>query len=157
MTQHIILSGRTGIFQRTPHTLVGRQTCKRCNHLCAVCLLLLGLDWLPTHRFFNVWDQTSNLILSSYTAFQVTDKYLGACNATTKKEACPMFNMSFCTYNDYSTDLAYTLPGPPNDPAKHRNGAGDSLDRYCMSHYSTVNTVNTEPLEYCNYRAMAVL
>ena len=78
--------------------------------------------------FFNVWDQTTNRVLSSYTAFQTSDKSLGACNASTREEACPMFNMSVCTMNDWSTDLGYTLPGPPSDPARHRNGAGDSLD-----------------------------
>lgn len=74
--------------------------------------------------FFTVWDQTTNLLLSAYTS-RSTQKFLGACSATSKNAACPMFKMSYCTMADYSTDLGYTLPAKNG---AQRNGAGDSLD-----------------------------
>jgi len=72
--------------------------------------------------FLIVWDQTNNLMFSSYSA---SEKFIGACAATTEAEACPLPKMAFCTFADYSDDLGYTdaVPG-----GIHRNGGGDSLD-----------------------------
>ena len=74
-------------------------------------------------NFLIVWDQTTNLVFSSYFS---SAKFIGACNATTEAEACPLPKMATCTFADYSDDLGYTDVTVPG--GMHRNGGGDSLD-----------------------------
>jgi hypothetical protein len=79
-------------------------------------------------EFFTVWDQTTNLILRAYNSLYAPrnsshnyySKFLGACNATTEEEACPMFELFYCTMSNYSDGAAAVGNG-------RMNGAGDSL------------------------------
>jgi hypothetical protein len=74
-------------------------------------------------NFLIVWDQTNNLVFSSYFS---SEKFIGTCAAKVEAEACPLPQMATCTFADYSQDLGYTDVAAPG--GMHRNGAGDSLD-----------------------------
>jgi hypothetical protein len=67
-------------------------------------------------RFFSVWDQTSNRVLSAYN-YGSGGVTLPGCSATSTAAACSMGSMGYCTMANYTTDKGYGAG----------NGGGDSL------------------------------